>query len=69
MSSFFSVSGTSEEAPTTPESLENFNRAITDWTALSSGNTITGEFFNFIKSLAGLAGNLGNVLDVVNKYL
>ncbi|SDR68769.1 hypothetical protein [Corynebacterium timonense] len=64
-----SLSSNNDAAPKDAENIANFDKAIQDWTALSSGDTITGEFFNFVKSLANLAGNLGDVLSVVNKYL
>lgn len=73
MSSLSSLSGAAEngkeEAGKSTESLANFNKAISDWTDLSSGNTITGEFFNFFKQLGELAGKLGDLINVVNKYI
>ncbi|WP_158268485.1 hypothetical protein [Corynebacterium liangguodongii] len=39
------------------------------WAQLSSGDTVTGELLDFIKTIGGLSKNIADMLSVAAKYL
>lgn len=42
-----------------------FAGAVENWTKLSSGNTITGQFLSVMKQLADIADNLQKLLGLL----